>query len=45
MVIECFAKMTNHLDQSKEMSVRENDAKPILKAARGSSDPKVVKNA
>ena len=45
LAVECFAKITDMLDQTSQMYILASDAKPILKAGLNSEDQQVRKNA
>jgi hypothetical protein len=44
-VVECFAKITDAMDQGTQMYISANEAKPILKAGLNAKDPQVSENA
>ena len=44
-VIECFAKLTDLIDQNNSLYIQVEEAEPILKAGLNSEDPHVQKNA
>ncbi len=44
-VVECFAKITDSIDQSGRIYIDADKAKPILKAGLNSEDESVYKNA
>ena len=41
LVVECFSKITGAMDQSTQIFVSADDAKPILKAGLNAEDPQV----
>ena len=45
LVVECFAKITDIMDQSTQMYISGDVAKPILKAGLDAEDPQVRENA
>ncbi len=45
LVVECFAKITDAMDQGAKMYILASKAKPILKAGLTAEDPQVRKNA
>jgi hypothetical protein len=45
LVVECFAKITDAIDQGTQMYISANEAKPILKAGLNAEDPQVCENA
>ena len=45
LVVECFAKITDLLNQRTQMHLSENTAKPILRSGLTSEDPEVRTNA
>ncbi|MDY0391065.1 MAG: hypothetical protein RBQ88_09120 [Desulfobulbus oligotrophicus] len=45
LVVECFAKITDALDQGTQMYISDDEAKPILKAGLTAEDPQVLENA
>lgn len=45
LVVECFAKITDLLDQRTQMHLSENTAKPILQSGLISEEPEVRTNA
>lgn len=45
LVVECFAKITDLLDQRTQMQLSENTAKPILQSGLISEEPEVRTNA
>lgn len=45
LVVECFAKITNAIDQGTQMYISANKTKPILKAGLNAKDPQVRRNA
>ncbi|QLA21617.1 hypothetical protein GD604_08845 [Desulfolutivibrio sulfoxidireducens] len=45
LVVECFAKITDAMDQGAKMYILASKAKPILKAGLTAEDPQVHKNA
>ncbi len=45
LVVECFAKITDAMDQGTQMYILVDEAKPILKAGLDAEDPKVCENA
>ena len=45
LVVECFAKITDAMDQSTHLYVSADEAKPILKAGLLAENPQVRKNA
>lgn len=45
LVVECFAKITDAMDQNTQMYISADDSRPILKAGLKSEDPQVRKNA
>lgn len=45
LVVECFAKITNAMDQDTQMYVSANEATPILKAGLTADDPRVRNSA
>ena len=44
-VVQCFAKITDSLDQGCNIYISVEDAKPILKAGLNSGDPQIRENA
>jgi hypothetical protein len=44
-VVQCFAKITDSLDQSSNIYISADDAKPILKAGLNSGDSKIREDA
>ncbi len=45
LVVECFSKITDAIDQGAQMYISANEAKPILKAGLNAEDPQVRENA
>ncbi len=45
LVVQCFAKVTQTMDQDTQIYVLADEARPILKAGLTSEDPEVRKNA
>jgi len=45
LVVECFAKITDAMDQGAHMYVSADEAKPILRAGLNVNDPQVRENA
>ncbi|MFO7687615.1 MAG: hypothetical protein R6V60_16140 [Desulfobacterales bacterium] len=45
LVVECLAKITDSMDQSTQMYISADEAKPILKAGLTAEDPQVRENA
>ena len=45
LVVECFAKITDAMDQCTQMYISADEAKPILKAGLTAEDPQVRENA
>ncbi|MFV0436523.1 MAG: hypothetical protein ACK5PS_03910 [Desulfopila sp.] len=45
LVVECFAKITDAMDQGTQMYISADEAKPILKAGLTAEDPQVRENA
>ena len=45
LVVECFAKITNAMDQDKHLYISVDEASPILKAGLNSEDSQVRENA
>lgn len=45
LVVECFAKITDAMDQNTQMYISADDSRPILKAGLKSEDTHVRKNA
>jgi hypothetical protein len=45
LVVECFAKITNVMEQGTQMHFSADEAKPILKAGLTAEDPQVRENA
>ena len=45
LVVECFAKITDALDQDTQMYISADEAKPILKGGLTAEDPLVRENA
>ncbi|MGG7056239.1 hypothetical protein [Nitrosomonas sp. ANs5] len=45
LVVECFAKITDTMDQDTQMYILANDAKPILKAGLNAEDSQVRESA
>ncbi|MGI6302685.1 MAG: hypothetical protein ACOX52_16735 [Verrucomicrobiota bacterium] len=45
LVVECFAKITDALDQDTQMYISADEAKPILKVGLTAEDPLVRENA
>lgn len=45
LVVECFAKITDAMDQGTQMYILADEAKPILKAGLNAEDSQVRKNA
>jgi hypothetical protein len=45
LVVECFAKITDALDQGAQMYISGDEAKPILKEGLIAEDPQVRENA
>ncbi|MBN2791452.1 MAG: hypothetical protein JXQ81_02985 [Desulfuromonadales bacterium] len=45
LVVECFAKITDAMDQGTQMYISADEAKPILQAGLTAEDPQVRKNA
>lgn len=45
LVVECFAKITDAMDQSTHLYVSADEAKPILKAGLLAENPQVRENA
>lgn len=44
-VVQCFAKITDTLDQGSNIYISAEDAKPILKAGLNSGDSQILENA
>ncbi len=44
-VVQCFAKITDTLDQGSNIYISAEDAKPILKAGLGSADAQIREEA
>lgn len=44
LVVECFAKITDAMDQGSQMYISADEAKPILKAGLTAEDPQVREN-
>ena len=44
-VVECFAKMTDYIDQNDSFYIDTDEAKPILKAGLNSGDEGIRENA
>ena len=45
LVVECFAKITDAVDQGTQMYITADDARPILRAGLNAEDSQVRKNA
>jgi len=45
LVVECFTKITDAIDQSSQMYISTNEAKPILKAGLNANNSQTRKNA
>lgn len=45
MVVECFAKITDAMEQRTQMYILADEAKPIVRAGLNSEDPEVRENA
>lgn len=45
LVVECFAKITDAMDQGTQMYISANEAKPILRAGLNTEDSQVRENA
>lgn len=45
LAVECFAKMTDALDQGTQIYISANEAKPILEAGLNAEDPQIRENA
>ncbi|HNV72359.1 MAG TPA: hypothetical protein PKO06_21805, partial [Candidatus Ozemobacteraceae bacterium] len=45
LVVECFAKITDAMDQSTQLYIAADESKPILKAGLVAEDSKVRENA
>lgn len=45
LVVECFAKITDAMDQGAQIYISADEAKPILKSGLAAEDPQVRKNA
>lgn len=45
LVVECFAKITDAMEQSTQMYISADEAKPILRSGLNSEDPEVRENA
>ena len=45
LVVECFAKITDVMDQGSQLYISEDQATPILRAGLNDEDPKVQENA
>ena len=45
LVVECFSKITDIMDQSTQMHISADDGKPILKAGLGAEDEQIRENA
>jgi hypothetical protein len=44
-VMECFAKITDSMDQGTQIYIAADEAKPILRAGLAAGDPQVCENA
>ncbi|TYO96320.1 hypothetical protein EDC39_11425 [Geothermobacter ehrlichii] len=45
LVVECFTKITDTMDQDAQMYISADEAKPILKAGLNAEDPLIRENA
>lgn len=45
LAVECFAKITDKMNESTQMYILADEAKPILKAGLSSDDPQVRENS
>jgi hypothetical protein len=45
LVVECFAKITDAMDQSAHMYISDDEANPILKSGLNAEDPQIRENA
>ena len=45
LVVECFAKITDNMDQNTQLYVPSDGAKPILKSGLEAEDPQVREHA
>ena len=45
LVVECFAKITDVMDQGTQMYISAKEAKPILSAGLNAGDPQIRENA
>ena len=45
LVVECFAKITDTMDQGSQMYISAKEAKPILSAGLNTEDPQIRENA
>jgi len=45
LVVECFAKITDSMDQGSQMYILADEAKAILKAGLNAEAPKIRENA
>ena len=45
LVVECFAKITDAMDQGTQMYISADEAKPILKAGLVAEEPRIRENA
>lgn len=45
LVVECFAKITDAMDQGTQMYISTDEAKPILKKGLAAEDPQVRENS
>jgi hypothetical protein len=45
LVVECFAKITDAMDQGTQMYISANEAKPILKAGLNAESPQILEEA
>lgn len=45
LVVECFAKITDAMNQGTQIYISAEEAKPILKAGLNAEDPRVQENA
>jgi 5-bromo-4-chloroindolyl phosphate hydrolysis protein len=45
LVVECFAKITDAVDQGTQMYIPADEAKPILKAGLTAEDHQIRENA
>jgi hypothetical protein len=45
LVVQCFAKITDAMDQGNQMYISAKEAKPIIKAGLNAKDPHVRENA